>query len=201
MRVSRIALLAVLVLAVATLASLAKSQDKKPAAAPDMQAEMAAWAAYMKPGPEHQQLKEQFEGTWDTEVKHFMGGTEEVSKGTSVNKMMLGGRYLQQMYDGFVMGQPFQGIGYTGYDNAKKRYFGTWLDTMGTGVMVTEGTYDAATKTYTFTGNMVMPDGATPKMREVILVESNDHHHFDMFMTGPDGKEQQVMSISYNRKK
>lgn len=194
--------LLVALLAVGLLSSVAVSQDKKDPAAggQDMQAEMQQWMAYMKVGPEHQQLKQQFAGTWDTEVKHYMGGSENVSKGTSVNKMTLGDRYLQQTYDGMAMGQPFQGIGYTGFDNARKKYFGTWIDTMGTGVTVTEGEYDPAGKTYTFTGGMTMPDGSTCQMREVLKVISTDKHHLDMFMTGPDGKEEKAMAITYTRK-
>jgi hypothetical protein len=34
---------------------------------------------------------------------------------------------------------PFEGISTLGYDNAKKTFFSTWIDNMGTGMMVMEG--------------------------------------------------------------
>ena len=44
--------------------------------------------------------------------------------------------------DGFfrMMGQPFTGIGVTGYDNHAKKYLSTWIDSMGTGIFSMEGT-------------------------------------------------------------
>jgi len=53
--------------------------------------------------------------------------------GTSENSWVLGGRYLQQIFRGEADGQPFDGISYTAYDNFKKKYVGTWIDTMGPG--------------------------------------------------------------------
>ena len=66
------------------------------------------------------------------------GRPAQESTGTSENKMILGGRYLEQHYDGTMMGQPFCGIGY-GFDNYKKKYVATWIDSMGTGILVTTG--------------------------------------------------------------
>jgi hypothetical protein len=50
------------------------------------------------------------------------------------------------------MGQPFHGIGFTGYDNLKKKYVMSWMDNAATGIMYSEGTYDPATKTFTYVG-------------------------------------------------
>ena len=49
--------------------------------------------------------------------------------------MILGGRYLEQRYEGTMMGQPFSGIGVTGFDNYKKKFVSTWVDSMGTAIM------------------------------------------------------------------
>jgi uncharacterized membrane protein len=57
-------------------------------------------------------------GDWDAVVKTWMGpGEPEASRGYSANKMILGGRYLLQEYEGGAMGKPFQCMGITGYDN------------------------------------------------------------------------------------
>ena len=46
---------------------------------------------------------------------------------------------------------PFEGMGIVGYDNLLKKFVSVWIDNMGTGLMPGTGTYDAATKTYTYT--------------------------------------------------
>ena len=46
-----------------------------------------------------------------------------------------------------MMGMPFQGMSTMAYDNGKKTFMSTWIDNMGTGILETEGTYDAGTKT------------------------------------------------------
>ena len=48
----------------------------------------------------------------------------------------------------------FKGHGMEGYDNVKKKFVGTWMDNMGTGIMMSEGDYDPATKTFTYTSEM-----------------------------------------------
>lgn len=170
--------------------------DQQPQVTPEQEAEMKAWQEYATPGDEHARLEKHFAGIWDADVKSTMGPP---STGTMKAEMMLGGRYLHAMFDGTAMGQPFQGAAVTGYDNAKKKYFNTWFDTMGTGMLVTEGTYDEGTKTYTFQGDMTMPDGSETKVREVTRIESDDKHVFEMYMTGPEG-EMKVMEITYTRK-
>ena len=187
------------------LATVALAQEtKKPDAAgagpsAEEQAEMQAWQKYATPGKEHQMLKDQFAGNWDVQVKHLMG-PGETTTGTAKYDVVMDGRYLSGTFDGKAMGQPFKGISLTGYDNATKKFFNTWVDTMGTGLLVTQGTYDPSTKTYTFTGDMTMPNGQTTKVREVVKVESNDKHVFEMYMTGPQG-EMKAMEITYTRKK
>ena len=93
-----------------------KSKSAKPAAGQmDEKAMMEAMAKYSTPGPEHKAL-EQFVGTWDANVKMWMapGAPPQESTGTAENKMALGGRFLEQHYEGTFMNQPFTGMGYTG---------------------------------------------------------------------------------------
>jgi hypothetical protein len=72
--------------------------------------------------------------------------------GTSEIRWIFGNRFLQGTTKGEWMGQPFEGMATIGYDNMKKKYVSSWVDNSGTGIMMAEGTYDAATKTYTYTG-------------------------------------------------
>src|SRR5687768_15991808 len=93
---------------------------------PQMSAEekamMEAWQKAMTPGPQHKQL-DGMVGTWNTTVKTWMapGAPVMETSGTSENKWVLGGRYIEQRFKGSFMGQPFEGIGYTGYDNVTKQ--------------------------------------------------------------------------------
>jgi Protein of unknown function (DUF1579) len=188
---------------VAALAIGADEKKTAPAAGKmDEKAMMDMMAKYSTPGAEHKKL-ESFVGTWDTTAKMWMDPTAppQESKGTSENKMALGGRFLEQRFEGTFMGQPFSGVGYTGYDIYKKQYVGTWMDTMGTQIMSSTGTADVSGK-MTFTGSV--DDPMTNKkmdFKETITVVDNDHHVFEMWMPGPDGKMFKTLEINYTKRK
>jgi uncharacterized protein DUF1579 len=188
------------------VAALAIGADEKKAAPAagkmDEKAMMEMMAKYSTPGAEHKKL-EAFVGTWDTTAKMWMdpSAPPQESKGTAENKMALGGRFLEQRFEGMFMGQPFTGVGYTGYDIYKQKYVGTWMDTMGTMIMSSTGTADPSGK-MTFTGSV--DDPMTQKkmdFKETITVVDNDHHNFEMWMPGPDGKMFKTLEIQYVRRK
>ena len=97
---------------------------------------------------------------------------------------------------------PFEGTSTTGYDNAKKVFFTTWMDNMSTGVMNMEGTWDEATKTINFKGKMLCPaNGVETEMREVFKIVDDNTQVMEMY--GPDmktGKEFKSMEIKFTRK-
>jgi hypothetical protein len=185
-------------LAIIFMGASVSARDDKPAAQDAGMAEMEAAA---KPGPQHEQLKRQFAGNWDCEITHTWGPQPETTTGTEKAEMVLGGRYVQASFDGKMMGQPFQGAGVMGYDILRKKYFSTWMDSMGTSLMLATGTYDDGTKTYTMTGKMAGPGGVDVPIREVTRIDSDDKHTFEMYMPGPDGKEAKMMTIVYTRRK
>lgn len=177
--------------------------EKKASAPPDEAAMMAAWQKAATPG-DHHKLLEPMAGTWVVKITSWMapGAPPLVSSGTSENSWVLGGRFLQQIFKGSLMDTPFDGIGYTGYDNVKGMYVGTWMDTMGTMILNTTGTGDATGKGFTLSGTY--DDCLTKKpctMRMVLRVVDHDHHTNEMY--GPDpatGKEYKMMEIAYTRK-
>ncbi len=169
---------------------------------PEQKAMMKAYERAATPGDAHKALNPLI-GTWDAVVKFFPapGAPAMTSTGVSDNHWILGGRYLEQRFKGESMGQPFEGVGYTGYDNVKKQYFGTWIDSMSTAVMVSTGTTQAG-KTWTFTSSMPDPmSGKTIPVEEKMSVVDNDKHVFEMWNPGPDGKNYKSMEITYTRKK
>ena len=186
-------------------AGFAAAQETKPAAPPAMSAEekamQDAWMKFATPSEGHRKL-EGMAGTWDAEVTTWMGPQPEKAKGVAENRLVLGGRFLEQRFKGEMMGQPFEGLGYTGYDNHKKKYVGTWMDNMSTAVMVSEGTYDASGKVMTSTATM--DDFMTGKKADLRLVSttiSPDEELFEMFGPDPTGKEVKQMEIRYRRRK
>lgn len=163
----------------------------------------AKWMEYATPGEAHTMMAKS-NGEWTGEITSWMSpdGPPMKSIGTAVNSMILGGRYQQSKHSGCFGGMPFEGISTMGYDNMKKKYFSTWVDNMGTGVMTMEGTWDAATKTLNMSGTCIDPrTGKNGKMREEFTII--DDNTQKMVMYGPDmktGKEFKSMEIVLKRK-
>lgn len=154
-----------------------------------------------KPGPEHALLKME-EGTWDAVIEMSPPGAPVMtSKGTEVATVGCGGLCLITKFDSDMMGMPFQGNGITTYDTSKKKYVGSWTDSMSAGLLISESTYDPATKTMTTW--MEGPDqtGAVQKIKSTSTQTDADHRTMTMFMKAPDGSEVQGMKISYTRRK
>ncbi len=150
------------------------------------------------PGPEHEMLKKDV-GTWDATVETFMapGAPPSVSKGTETVSM-LGGFWQLTEFKSEMMGQPFEGRGATGYDPAKKKYVGTWVDTMTPGYYTTEAAYDPATKTMAAVMEGPDPSGQVAKTKATTEWKDADTRVFTMY--GPDGKSV-GMRITYKRRK
>ena len=193
-----------LVAAAALLVGVTVSAQEARKAAPATPAAKAQEAApptmpMPKPGPEHELLKKDV-GTWDATVEMmFPGAPPSTSKGVETNRM-IGGLWLVTDFKSTMMGQPFQGHGTTGYDVNKKKYVGTWVDTMGTGLGLSESTYDAATRTLAGTFEGADETGRTVKSRAVTEYKDDDTRVFTMYTTAPDGKEVPGMTITYKRR-
>ena len=164
-------------------------------------ASLACWAAVQaqaptKPGPEHARLK-QLVGTWETTMK---AGDEE-TKGTATFKMELGGLWLVEEFKGEFAGAPFHGKGMSTYDVAKKKHVLFWFDSMSTGTLIAEGDYDKDTKTQTLMGEMAGPDGKKQKVTLTTKMPDDDNMVFTLKGPGPDGKDAEMIKVTYRRKK
>jgi uncharacterized protein DUF1579 len=153
------------------------------------------------------------DGTWNFVVKMWMNGDSttkpEESKGVATRKSLMGGRYFQMDVKGKMQmpgpdGKPtdmdFIGMGLEGYDNAKQKFTGTWMDNMGTGIMMSEGTYDASTKTFTYNSEFQMTPTMKQKVRETVKLPDKDHMLFEWY-EDRGGKEVKTMEINYTRAK
>ena len=73
---------------------------------------------------------------------------------------------------------------------------------MGTGLLVSRGKYDEATKTLIFEGAMVDPvSGKEKKIKEIITYIDNDNQKLEMFDIDQNGKEFKSMEINSKRRK
>ena len=165
---------------------------------------MKAWMDYATPGEPHKMMAAS-DGTWEGETTSWMamGAPPSISKSTSVNKMIMDGRYQVTEFSGDMMGMPFKGMGILAYDNSKKLFTNTWIDNMGTGIMMMEGPWDEATKSMTMTGKYTNPaNGMECEMKETFRMIDNDNQVMEMW--GPDqatGKQYKTMEIKFTRKK
>ena len=164
------------------------------------QAMMATWQAYASPNDNHKVLNP-LVGTWSHVVKWWMtpDSQPETSKGTSEIKWLMGGRYLRHAVKGTSMGQPFEGMGLTGFDNGKQAYQTIWMDNMGTGMMIGEGTYDPSKKTLTDQGHFTDPMIGQRSYRGVITFIDDDHYSYEMYVADKNGNEFRMMEIMYTR--
>jgi Protein of unknown function (DUF1579) len=186
--------------------------DAKTAAPPgaDDKEMMAKMMELAKPGENHKLLGE-MAGNWTYKIKFWMAPDAPPSEasGTATRKEIFGGRYYQMNVKG-MMDMPgengkmkkmeYQGMSLEAYDNVKQKFTSTYIDNMGTGIMLSEGTYDPNSKSFTFNAEMEPVPGMKTKVREVITVADKDHHKFEWF-ENRGGQEVKTMEINYTRKK
>lgn len=165
------------------------------------EAEMKAWEAYATPGEPHKMMAGEV-GSWTNDMSFWDPSSKEPMKATSVCevKMILGGRYQDMMYKGDMMGMPFEGRATLAYDNVTKEYTSTWIDNMGTGMMVMKGKMKPGSKSLELYGDMTDPmSGKTIKCREVYTIVDANTRRMEMFDT-KNGKEHKSMEIVMKRK-
>lgn len=182
-------------------ASFVLAKEKKQEGKKDPQAMMEMYKKLGTPGEPHKQLAS-LAGSWNTKTKEWMDPNKPPmeSTGTCEEKVLLDGRFLQQECTGDMMGQPFTGIGVTGYDNYTKKYVSTWISSMGTGIFVMEGTGSADGKTVTLKGGHDDPIEGHMNHRAVWKFPDANTQVFEMYTIGKKGKETKMMEITYTRK-
>jgi len=160
---------------------------------------------------ENHRLLSSLDGNWNFTIKTWMNpdpnAKPQESKGTATRKTVMGGRYVMmdvngrmQMpgEDGKMKDVQFKGMGLEGYDNMKKKFVSSWIDNIGTGIQSSEGTYDPATKTLTYTSEMESLPGMKSQTRELIKIADNNHMTLEWY-ENHGGQEKKTMEINYTR--
>jgi hypothetical protein len=138
-------------------------------------------------------------GTWDatTEIRPSREGPVERSTGVATSRRACGGRWLLTDYRSDT---GFEGHGVYGWDPARGKYVGTWVDNLRGFIAVSEGEWDSATRTMTFVTEATVGD-RTLRWRETTETRDRDTQVFRSFMPGPDGREFELMTVTYRRRR
>lgn len=150
----------------------------------DEAAMMAAYEKAMTPTDAHARLAD-MAGSWDMTVTMWMepGADPIVSKATATREMVLGGRYLTEVVEGEgLLGGPFIGQGWTGYDNLGEEYKATWIDNMGTGILVSHGKWDDEINGIVWHASYVDPTtGGKVKVKSISQSEGPDKEIYSWY--------------------
>ncbi|NMH27069.1 DUF1579 domain-containing protein [Flavobacterium silvaticum] len=168
----------------------------------DSAAKMKAWMDFATPGEVHKVLASDT-GKWNCDMTFWEGPDAKPEKSTTQAdvKMVFDGKYQESVYKGTMMGMPFEGKSTVGFNNASGKAFSTFYDNMGTGFMYVEGTYDAASKTFSFAGETTDPlTKKNVKYREEYVIVDDNTRKMSMFDT-KNGSEYKSMEIVMTRAK
>ena len=168
---------------------------------PDKAEMMKKAEAAGKPGPGHKAL-EHFVGSWKAEVKCWMepGGQPQVSKATAKGSWIMNGRFLQEDFQGEMMGKPFNGRSVYGYDNFKHTFNSVWISDMQTSMFQTEGRGEDANQTIKLQGtaSCAATERTDIPMKVVLRILGPDRHTFEMYDCSR-GENAKTMEITYTR--
>jgi hypothetical protein len=114
-------------------------------------------------------------------------------------KIILGGRFLQQVFTGDMTGLPFSGIGINGFDNHTEKYVSTRMDSIGTGICYFPGNASADGKTITQICFYDDPVKGPMTRWSVTKIMDDNTQLFEIYGTDRTGKEEKMMEIDYTQ--
>lgn len=177
------------------------------------EADMMKAMAELSQTNENHKLLSTLNGDWDYTLKFWMSpdanAKPQESKGNATRKSLMDGRYVMMDVsgsmempgaDGKLQNVAFKGMGIEGYDNVKKKFVASWIDSMGTGIEFSEGTYDPATKSFTYTSEMEPVPGMKTHVREVVKLIDANHMALEWYEE-QGASERKTMEINYVRRK
>ena len=157
----------------------------------------------MTPGPGQARL-EPMVGTFNVKIRSWVAPNKPPVESTavSVSVWVLGHRYIQSMLSGYVLNEPFDGIGYTAYDNVSKTYQTAWMDSGSTGMTWYRGGFDGATKSARM--KATVPNALTGKPTPLELrlsIADNGDHMTELWGQGEGSAMFKMMELRYTRAK
>lgn len=137
-------------------------------------------------------------GKWNYVLKMSVGPDRIVeTTGVVVRKPIMDGRFMVADFSveklpragGRLEKVNFHGRSIEGYDDAKKKFVTVWIDNQSNGFTIFEGTYDAASHSFTY---------ETENAREVITVLDPRHYRLEWFQQ-QNGQMTRTIEINYTR--
>jgi Protein of unknown function (DUF1579) len=157
-----------------------------------------------EPQKEHLWL-EKLVGEWSFETECIMGPGQPPSThaGTEAVRSMGGVWFLCEGRGDMPGGGTATTLMTLGYDQAKKRYVGTFIGSMMTNLWLYEGQLDASGKILTLDtdGPSFTEPGKTAKYQDIIEIKSDNHRVLSSQALGEDGKWHRFMTANYRRRK
>jgi hypothetical protein len=153
--------------------------------------------------PEHAWL-ERFVGEWrsEAEMPGEAGAPPQKLEGTE-RARSLGGMWIVSEIHGESPAGAMDAVLTLGFDPERKRYVGTWVDSMINHMWIYEGTVDASGRILTLEskGPSFAGDGRLATYRDVFEFESPDRKVLRSSVLGADGEWTQYLTASYQRVK
>lgn len=157
----------------------------------------------VQPARDHQWLK-QLVGEWDSTLKMY-GLPDQPpaeSKGTD-SVRSVGEHWIVAETKTTLMGTPYSGIMSLGYDQAKQRFHGTWIDSTASALWIYTGTLNEA-------GDMLMleAEGPSPqnasktiKYKQIIQITGKDSRTMSLSVKTEGGNWMKIITNENIRKK
>ena len=195
-RVSAVTMASVLLVAAVAVAPATRAAGPDPAMVKTLNDAMT-------PGEGQKRLAAMV-GNFDVKIRTWVDPSKPPfeSNGVAMTSWVLGNRYIQTMLSGFVMGKPYDGIGYAGYDNVEKKYVACYMDSGSTGMEWYTGTMAPDGKSGKLTATIADAITGIPTAVEMRLSLTPDGNHLtELWQADKGGKMMKVMELVYTRKK
>lgn len=154
-----------------------------------------------KPQQEHEFLHK-FVGQWESAGKGMMAeGQPPMECNGTFETRMMGGFWMVSKGKGDAMGTPMESLMTLGYDPAKGKYVGTWIDSVFNHMWQYEGTLEGDILTLNAEGPDMTNPGRMAKYRDVFEFKSPDHYTLTSSAQGEDGEWTTFMTAEVTRKK
>lgn len=124
-----------------------------------------------------------------------------VLSGIEVNTLGEGGAWVTSDFHSQVGDRPFQGHAILSWNRASGRFRRVWADASSPVFWLSEGTWDAATRTLTLWVETVNSSGAPVRWHEETVFKDDDTRTFTMYVPGSRPTDAAAISIIYRRRK
>jgi len=163
--------------------------------------EIVRYMAVSRPGTEHRWL-DPLVGSWTIDVRWLGAGEAETrTSGTSDNRWILGGRFLQCESTAGEGPSRVDATTFYGFDNNQKRFFSLAMHNLATSYRELSGSYDPATQSFLLSGKeRDEVTGSVLVYRELLKIEGPDRHVLKVYVDVQGRAPVKVVEAVYTRR-